>query len=253
MGCDPVKKGCGLLLGISIHASRMGCDLRLRRLAYSGQDFNPRIPYGMRQRSFDFRCVIIAFQSTHPVWDATQAQDTQAWLDANFNPRIPYGMRQGHVLGVELQPVISIHASRMGCDRADGRPVGRTHHFNPRIPYGMRRLVTRPVDASYLFQSTHPVWDATPTSRIIAVYLQISIHASRMGCDAQAALDKAAQAVFQSTHPVWDATSTTCNVGAHPAISIHASRMGCDCSVFCSSKLYTDFNPRIPYGMRRLF
>ena len=48
MGCDPVKKGCGLLLGISIHASRMGCDLRLRRLAYSGQDFNPRIPYGMR-------------------------------------------------------------------------------------------------------------------------------------------------------------------------------------------------------------
>ena len=80
---------------ISIHASRMGCDtLDIARRAVTYRDFNPRLPYGMRQRSFDFRCVIIAFQSTHPVWDATVPM--VALLD-------------------EL--IISIHASRMGCDR----------------------------------------------------------------------------------------------------------------------------------------
>ena len=169
------------------------------------------------------------FQSTHPVWDATQAQDTQAWLDANFNPRIPYGMRQGHVLGVELQPVISIHASRMGCDRADGRPVGRTHHFNPRIPYGMRRLVTRPVDASYLFQSTHPVWDATRRPRST----------------------RPPRPYFNPRIPYGMRLAAHVDLRRVAVISIHASRMGCDFHNMQCWRTSCDFNPRIPYGMRQ--
>ena len=125
---------------ISIHASRMGCDtLDIARRAVTYRDFNPRIPYGMRPK---------------------HKTRKHGWTP------------------------ISIHASRMGCDRADGRPVGRTHHFNPRIPYGMRRAGRarqgRPgrisihasrmgcdlplmliCGALLLFQSTHPVWDAT--------------------------------------------------------------------------------------------
>ena len=125
---------------ISIHASRMGCDtLDIARRAVTYRDFNPRIPYGMRQRSFDFRCVIIAFQSTHPVWDATQAQDTQAWLDANFNPRIPYGMRLAAHVDLRRVAVISIHASRMGCDFHNMQCWRTSCDFNPRIPYGMRQ------------------------------------------------------------------------------------------------------------------
>ena len=103
---------------------------------------------------------IPSFQSTHPVWDATTPAP---------GPRV-------------VLPV-SIHASRMGCDRtlpgvADSpasfnpripygmRPliiqgVGRGNGFNPRIPYGMRRR--RPSWSAWpgRFQSTHPVWDAT--------------------------------------------------------------------------------------------
>ena len=76
----------------------MGCDtLDIARRAVTYRDFNPRIPYGMRQRSFDFRCVIIAFQSTHPVWDATR-----------------------HVAHKRVEQIISIHASRMGCDNKGG-------------------------------------------------------------------------------------------------------------------------------------
>ena len=56
---------------ISIHASRMGCDGLKRPSRNCHNDFNPRIPYGMRltvRRLFSWSR---EFQSTHPVWDAT--------------------------------------------------------------------------------------------------------------------------------------------------------------------------------------
>ena len=49
-----------------------------------------------------------------------------------------------------------------------------------------------------------------------------------MGCDAQRILDAGLAMEFQSTHPVWDATSQAASPTPSP----------------------TDFNPRIPYGMR---
>ena len=55
--------------------------------------FNPRIPYGMRQIRKVKMLVLREFQSTHPVWDATL-------------------MLLETVHGI----IISIHASRMGCD-----------------------------------------------------------------------------------------------------------------------------------------
>ena len=55
------------------------------------------------------------FQSTHPVWDATQIFER-------------LGQAQ----------YISIHASRMGCDVGGGERVCVALYFNPRIPYGMR-------------------------------------------------------------------------------------------------------------------
>ena len=80
-----------------------------------------------------------------------------------------------------------------------------------------------------LFQSTHPVWDATGISDVSANVIYISIHASRMGCDL--------------IHTV----SQT-----HVIISIHASRMGCDPACRVYHVRLMDFNPRIPYGMRRI-
>ena len=55
--------------------------------------------------------------------------------------------------------------------------------FNPRIPYGMRLQDAVKAKLDSLFQSTHPVWDATLT------VLPLLEHV-----------------LFQSTHPVWDAT-----------------------------------------------
>ena len=125
------------LMLISIHASRMGCDSMLARSNSARSHFNPRIPYGMRPTPYAVvsRCI-------------------------NFNPRIPYGMRLHH-----------------------SSSTGMRLHFNPRIPYGMRPAIM--------------------CNR--AMRSLISIHASRMGCDTM---------------------NSTSDSGA--CISIHASRMGCD-------------------------
>ena len=144
---------------------------------------------------------------------------------------------------------ISIHASRMGCDQSRQKRHVQHCYFNPRIPYGMRLTFSKPYATSSLFQSTHPVWDATSRSTVTSLTILnfnpripygmrrqlglfaggplISIHASRMGCDL--GCDRTWESLlFQSTHPVWDATASD----RHHRTPDR------------------DFNPRIPYGMR---
>ena len=155
-----ISEAAILLAGqISIHASRMGCDMLSRARSARTRHFNPRIPYGMRQKVRRLPAESKQFQSTHPVWDATtmrrlsrrcsEFQSTHPVWDATRAPS-----------GKAFQAAISIHASRMGCD-VDGR----------RCAPGPRFQSTHPVwDATYRlndgghhgqFQSTHPVWDAT--------------------------------------------------------------------------------------------
>ena len=170
-------------------------------------------------------------------------------LSSDFNPRIPYGMRL--VCWSQARPVefISIHASRMGCDLAtsahrtragisihasrmgcDGSWWFRAFHpsnFNPRIPYGMRHV-------RILFGAYHAHFNP----RIPYGMRPRSGKRSR----------KAVR--FQSTHPVWDATRNQQTHSPKPHISIHASRMGCDLPGSAALRRPSDFNPRIPYGMR---
>ena len=100
------------------------------------------------------------------------------------------------------------------------------------------------------FQSTHPVWGATPGIPHPGREPAISIHAPRVGCDVANPRQRRC-AEFQSTHPVWGATQsrrsrpcrmwyfnprTPCGVRlsmmswlrSDSSISIHAPRVGCD-------------------------
>ena len=56
---------------ISIHAPLTGCDQAGEEGWKVCQDFNPRTPYGMRQEFGELDVLIIEFQSTHPLRDAT--------------------------------------------------------------------------------------------------------------------------------------------------------------------------------------
>ena len=145
------------------------------------------------------------FQSTHPVWDAT--------LEYRASKDIP---------------LISIHASRMGCDcRVDAAGHGR-------------------------FISIHASRMGCDQSHRLGGTLTcpISIHASRMGCDLMSSGCTSYSRQFQSTHPVWDATVTADGRVTEGHISIHASRMGCDRCGSDHRRNSSHFNPRIPYGMR---
>ena len=293
MGCDLATSAHRTRAGISIHASRMGCDgswwfrafhpsnfnpripygMRHVRILFGAYHahFNPRIPYGMRPRSGKRSRKAVRFQSTHPVWDATEAdmagmriprfQSTHPVWDATSKRRFDYprivisihASRMGCDPCLQSQMVntkaISIHASRMGCDLSMRLRSRFSAHFNPRIPYGMRPCGSGRHDAKKGFQSTHPVWDVT--------MLTTTETATRL---------------FQSTHPVWDATKAVKNVTSNIVISIHASRMGCDVPfngyelddlefqsthpvwdatpTWAIRRRTVDFNPRIPYGMR---
>ena len=124
----------------------------------------------------------------------------------NFNPRIPCGMRRRLNRRVYFLRLISIHASHAGCDFTVSCLWSYMEHFNPRIPCGMRQPPLIKELCKKVFQSTHPMRDATDATseggqffkdfnpripcgmRLSSIKTakpscKISIHASHAGCD----------------------------------------------------------------------
>ncbi len=99
----------------------------------------------------------------------------------------------------------------MSCEVSDKSKNGssKADHLNTRIPYGIRPVVKVRSYTLIVFQSTHPVWDATLAALLFSLAFLISIHASRMGCDEDVEPSDQYKDLFQSTHPVWDATGMT--------------------------------------------
>ena len=67
-----------------------------------------------------------------------------------------------------------------------GVRVAGLSYFNPRTPRGVRLVDANGRIVTSIFQSTHPVRGATSVHVITQVFLVISIHAPREGCDATA-------------------------------------------------------------------
>ena len=124
------------------------------------------------------------FQSTHPVWGATSRARSRRWKRHHFNPRTPCGVRPEPTHGRLSPPRIRIHAPRVGCDKTN--EASKTPQTQ--------------------FQSTHPVWGATPGTAEGCGAAAISIHAPRVGCDVRDLNTLRKNFEFQSTHPVWGAT-----------------------------------------------
>ena len=114
----------------------------------------------MRQWALSRNGNYLRFQFTHPVWGATTA-------------------------GVYLQALdnVSIHAPRVGCDRALSSPSSGSWSFNSRTPCGVRRTTQQQPPKHSEFQFTHPVWGATVGALPQRQLSEVSIHAPRVGCD----------------------------------------------------------------------
>ena len=179
----------------------------------------------MRHVTVETKCL---FQSTLPVWGATS-----------------------HKKASNTSAFISIHAPRVGSDGNGKRLAGESSYFNPRSPCGERHLGLKFALYSPKFQSTLPVWGATPgqflvdctrchfnprspcgerrsSSRPRRFPATISIHAPRVGSDQAKEQMIGGYFEFQSTLPVWGATTAT---------------------GFCVGCIL-DFNPRSPCGER---
>ena len=168
----------------------------------------------------------------------------------DFNPRSPCGERHDNGQPTDGGRDISIHAPRVGSDFIGKVARKLSANFNPRSPCGERPTKEYGIIAVVRFQSTLPVWGATPTGSSRPAWRKISIHAPRVGSDrrtdtptggksnfnprspcgerlACAALSADISA-FQSTLPVWGATA--------------GQRGVC--------RVQQDFNPRSPCGER---
>ena len=169
---------------VSIHAPRVGCDIK-------------RYPLTGHANQFQF---------THPVWGATIDYLHQILSYDGFNSRTPCGVRL-RIEEIKISPTsVSIHAPRVGCDdRGDLRSC-RCCRFNSRTPCGVRPDDATRAATDAGFQFTHPVWGAT--HRACGTYspLPVSIHAPRVGCDVILFLFRRLTLMFQFTHPVWGAT-----------------------------------------------
>jgi len=189
--------------------------------------FNPRTPCGVRLRSVPLISANSIFQSTHPVWGAT---------DLNFCSETLYQFQSTHpVWGATLNGERHISPSIF----QSTHPVwGATFSIIDNI--SLRRFQsTHPVwgattsgysaYCSCVFQSTHPVWGATCCHVGFNKVLNISIHAPRVGCD------------HIPLHHQY-----------YCRISIHAPRVGCDSMARLTLPRSTHFNPRTPCGVRRL-
>ena len=60
----------------------------------------------------------VAFQSTLPVWGATDDRRRQERRPVDFNPRSPCGERLDQTRSLACHILISIHAPRVGSDAA---------------------------------------------------------------------------------------------------------------------------------------
>ena len=168
--------------GVSIHAPRVGRD-RSPRCAHRRRRhfnprapcgarhdrfmrpppfarFNPRAPCGARPRTCHKYSFIFGFQSTRPVWGATEVNFGGAALDTFQSTRPVWGATRGQqapcgALGV------SIHAPRVGRDE-------------------LRSILAEAVG---VFQSTRPVWGATGQVFTAHRSFRVSIHAPRVGRD----------------------------------------------------------------------
>ena len=128
-----------------------------------------------------------------------------------------------------VQPLISTHAPREGCDLYRGCLVMSYFSlFQSTHPARGATIAAISSGLSTSFQSTHPARGATVRRPPFCFHFDISIHAPREGCD------------FAPR-----------NDGGMWVISIHAPREGCDCQNQGSSSRMDYFNPRTPRGVRR--
>ena len=102
-----------------------------------------------------------------------------------------------------------------------------------------------------VFQSTHPLRDATQSFRGWGCICEISIHAPLTGCDLDGVRSECEEADFNPRTPYGMRRNMKSIYDIFKNISIHAPLTGCDTTEKGMNLTCIYFNPRTPYGMRQ--
>ncbi len=217
-----------------------------------------------------------AFQSTHPIRDATNVMVHES-VKASVSIHAPHpGCDTIEEAARARKAGVSIHAPHTGCDTYlppvlafVGVSIHAPHTGCDEVWPGYWTYIDE-------FQFTHPIRDATPIRQPPRRRINVSIHAPHTGCDGKPPrgggvgrsfnprtpygmrpppekISGDPHYWFQSTHPIRDATSRDlAALSSGLSVSIHAPHTGCDAVPPTLLRSHPRcFNPRTPYGMRR--
>ena len=208
---------------------RSPCGERPEAPGKQGQlrNFNPRSPCGERPNTTSTGFISFIFQSTLPVWGATNTWSLGR-STLVFQSTLPVWGATEMIFSSSFCILISIHAPRVGSDRAYQHCPVPGRHFNPRSPCGERRYEC-PVPVCSAAISIHAPRVGSDYFRISGdLGRPISIHAPRVGSDFVTVSKLLPILRFQSTLPVWGATHQGHVRSDRKTISIHAPRVGSD-------------------------
>ncbi len=126
----------------------------------------------------------------------------------------------------DTQRSVSIHAPRMERDLRRLRILLRRAGFNPRAPYGARPSSASDTSAPCRFQSTRPVWSATPFAfEHRHEVIPVSIHAPRMERDSSHRSRQHSHPCFNPRAPYGARPVNGSGAWTLTSVSIHAPRM----------------------------
>ncbi len=256
-----------LISTISIHAPRVGSDGAIHLRAEKFPNFNPRSPCGERPDIHFQGFSSTRFQSTLPVWGATDLillHDLGISISIHA-PRVGSDMEY---ICTGAGSAISIHAPRVGSDRRR-RGLWCWSAISIHAPrVGSDRHVTSRRNNRFGFQSTLPVWGATVHSagnffasvnfnprspcgerpakaKVESRRRTISIHAPRVGSDRWQ--DKNNAYLQISIHaPRVGSDKKAPDIRLPKIISIHAPRVGSDFLMVWASLSTVSFQSTLP-------
>ena len=159
-----------------------GATFVVSKLVACRQYFNPRSPCGERPVTSRNARFVGVFQSTLPVWGATH-QNPQLSDHPRFQSTLPVW---GATTIRRLPPMTPVFQSTLPVWGATASSfashcITRISIHAPRV--GSDRANRDGLNVTIKFQSTLPVWGATPRQRRIKLLRHISIHAPRVGSD----------------------------------------------------------------------
>ena len=169
---------------VSIHAPREGGDIFHRVSHWGSLCFNSRTPGGVRRENPSKRDTASTV-SIHAPREGCD-QEMLILLDTTRTFQFTHPGRGATAQQMECRGrtlPVSIHAPREGCDSILNAITIGNESFNSRTPGGVRHRVGRSLTKATKFQFTHPGRGATTTYRSILLFITVSIHAPREGCD----------------------------------------------------------------------